>query len=163
MGSSDVFALTIHADYRCQNSGACCSSDWDVPVELPVYRTLREAVASQHLSPQPSAAHLNPFIVEPDLPDGAAAILQTTETGECVFLDREAKLCRVHRDLGEPALPATCRHFPRLAVHDRRGTFVTLSHFCPTAASMLFREDLPLEILSAPPACLASACHTTDC
>ena len=35
-----VYALSIHADYRCQHSGVCCSSDWDVPVELPVYRRL---------------------------------------------------------------------------------------------------------------------------
>ena len=51
-----------------------------------------------------------------------------------------AKRCIVHRDLGEPHLPTTCRHFPRVAVQDRRGTFVSLSHFCPTAASMLFQR-----------------------
>jgi hypothetical protein len=58
----------------------------------------------------------------------------------------------VHRDLGEPALPATCRHFPRLAVHDRRGTFISLTHYCPTAASMLFRDDAAVEIVESPPA-----------
>jgi hypothetical protein len=56
----------------------------------------------------------------------------------------------VHRDLGESALPATCKYFPRLAVRDRRGTFITLSHFCPTAASMLFRDDCPLRIVHEP-------------
>ena len=45
MSSADVFALSIHADYRCRHSGACCSADWDVPIELPVYRTLKQAVA----------------------------------------------------------------------------------------------------------------------
>jgi hypothetical protein len=49
-------------------------------------------------------------------------------------------------------LPATCRHFPRLAVRDPRGTFVSLSHFCPTAAATLFREDVPLEIVEHPQA-----------
>jgi hypothetical protein len=67
-----------------------------------------------------------------------------------VFLDGSTKLCIVHRDLGEHSLPATCRFFPRLAVRDQRGTFITLSHFCPTAASMLFRDDLPVEIVTAP-------------
>ena len=38
-----VFALSIHADYQCQRSGICCSSDWDVPVEVPLYRTLTDA------------------------------------------------------------------------------------------------------------------------
>jgi Fe-S-cluster containining protein len=150
MSSPDVFALSIHADYRCRHSGACCSADWDVPVELPVYRTLQEAVAGGHLRPQPAARHLVPFVVEPDLPDGAAAMLERTHAGECVFLERETKLCIVHRDMGEAALPATCRYFPRLAVRDDRGTFITLSHFCPTAASMLFRDECPLAVVSGP-------------
>lgn len=152
MSSADVFALSIHADYRCRHSGACCSADWDVPVELPVYRTLKDAVAAGRLQTQVSARHLHPFVVEPDLPEDAAAMLERTEIGECVFLDRGTKLCIVHRDLGEPALPATCRYFPRLAVRDDRGTFITLSHFCPTAASMLFRDDCALAITSGPPA-----------
>ena len=150
MSSADVFALSIHADYRCRHSGACCSADWDVPVELPVYRTLKDAVAAGRLQPQVSARHLHPFVVEPDLPEDAAAMLERTEIGECVFLDSGTKLCIVHRDLGEPALPATCRYFPRLAVRDDRGTFITLSHFCPTAASMLFRDDCALAITSGP-------------
>ena len=49
-------------------------------------------------------------------------------------------------------LPATCRHFPRLAVRDARGTFISLTHFCPTAAASLFRDDVPIEIVEAPPA-----------
>ena len=150
MSSADVFALSIHADYRCRHSGACCSADWDVPVELPVYRTLKDAVDAGRLQPQIFARHLHPFVVEPDLPEDAAAMLERTEIGECVFLDRGTKLCIVHRDLGEPALPATCRYFPRLAVRDDRGTFITLSHFCPTAAAMLFRDDCALAITSGP-------------
>jgi len=150
MSSPDVFALSIHADYRCRHSGACCSADWDVPVELPVYRTLQDALGAGRLQPDVEARHLVPFIVEPDLPEDAAAMLQRTAVGECVFLERGTKLCIVHRDLGESALPATCRHFPRLAVRDGRGTFITLSHFCPTAASMLFRDDRPLRIVRAP-------------
>lgn len=152
MSSVDVFALSIHADYQCRHSGACCSADWDVPVELPVYRSLRDAVEGGRLRPQASASHLDPFVVGPDLPHEAAAMLERTDVGECVFLERGSNLCLVHRDLGEAALPATCRHFPRLAVRDSRGTFITLSHFCPTAASMLFREACPLDVVSAPPA-----------
>jgi Fe-S-cluster containining protein len=150
MSSPDVFALSIHADYRCRHSGACCSADWDVPVELPVYRTLQDAVAAGRLRTQIAAKHLAPFVVEPDLPDGAAAMLERTHSGECVFLEGATKLCIVHRDMGEAALPATCRYFPRLAVRDERGTFITLSHFCPTAASMLFRDDCPVEVVSQP-------------
>jgi Fe-S-cluster containining protein len=147
----NIYSLSIHADYRCRHSGACCSADWDVPVELPVYRSLTDALESGRLQPAAQADDA-PFITEPDLPDDAAALLARTSTGDCVFFHRGTGLCAVHRDLGEPALPATCRHFPRVAVRDWRGTFITLSHFCPTAASMLFRDDVPIRIVEGPPA-----------
>ena len=152
MASETVFSLSIHADYGCRHSGKCCTLDWDVPLELPVYRSLAEAVTAGRLKVAPSAAGLEPFVVDPDLPEKAAAIFQRTEAGACVFFDGQSHLCLVHRDLGAPALAATCRHFPRVAVRDARGTFVNLSHFCPTAASMLFRTDAPLGIVAAPPA-----------
>jgi hypothetical protein len=151
MGSTSVYALTIHADYTCRHSGACCVADWDVPVELPVYRTLSQAVANGQLRPRPSTGGRDPLICGEDLPQGAAAMLGKTDSGACVFFEGGTKLCLVHRDIGEEALPSACRHFPRLAVTDCRGTFITLSHFCPTAASMLFREDQPLAIVASPP------------
>jgi Fe-S-cluster containining protein len=143
-----VFSLSFHADYRCRHSGECCTADWDVPVEVPIYRSLTQAIDAGRLVPIQERA----FITEPDLPAGAGAMLDRTPGGDCVFFARGTNLCVVHRDLGEAALPATCRHFPRLAVRDARGTFITLSHFCPTAASMLFREDVQVEIVAAPPA-----------
>ena len=45
-----------------------------------------------------------------------------------------------------------CQQFPRRPLLDDRGTHIGLSHFCPTAASMLFRDDVALEIVSNPPA-----------
>ena len=145
-----VRALSIHADYRCRHSGKCCSMNWDVPVELPVYRSLTQALASGRLTMAPGAEGLQPFILGPDLPDDTAAIFERTENHNCVFLEPSSRLCIVHRDLGEEALAATCRHFPRLAVHDSRGTFVALSHFCPTAAAMLFRDDVSVAIVEEP-------------
>jgi len=147
-----IYSLSIHADYQCRHSGQCCSVDWDVPVELPVYRSLVDALTAGRLQVAPSARGLEPFVVDSDLPAGAGAILQRTDEGPCVFFERDSRLCIVHRDLGEPALGATCRHFPRVAVQDPRGTFVALSHFCPTAASLLFRTDVPLAIVERPPA-----------
>jgi hypothetical protein len=58
--------------------------------------------------------------------------------GACVFFDRPAgRLCSIHRNAGPEALPSACRHFPRVALHDDRGTFLSLSHYCPTAAALL--------------------------
>lgn len=149
-----VHALSIHADYRCLRSGCCCSADWDVPVEAPVFRSLEAALAAGRLrvSAPAAAEGLQPFIVEPDLPGDAAAMLERTAGGRCVFFAEGPNACLVHQTLGEAALPATCRHFPRLALRDARGTFITLSHFCPTAAGLLFRDDRPLEIVANPPA-----------
>ena len=148
-----VFSLSIHADYRCRHSGACCTADWDLPVELPLYRTLDAALSAGRIAPAGRADDdTAPLIVEGDLPDEAAAMVARTATGDCVFYHRHSGLCVIHRDLGEPMLPATCRHFPRLAVRDARGTFISLTHFCPTAAASLFRDDVPIEIVEAPPA-----------
>ena len=147
-----VYALSIHADYRCRHSGACCTADWDVPVELPLYRTLNEALSAGRVAPAGRDENSAILIVEDQLPDDAAAMVARTATGDCVFYHRTSGLCVIHRDLGEPMLPATCRHFPRLAVRDRRGTFISLTHYCPTAAASLFRDDVRIEIIESPPA-----------
>ena len=148
-----VFALSIHADYKCQQSGICCTSDWDVPVEVPLYRTLTDAIATGQLSPAAVAEDGYPtFLLEPDLPDEAAAMAGRTSSGNCVFFHSRSGLCVIHRDLGEPQLPATCRYFPRIAVRDWRGTFISLTHYCPTAAGMLFRDDVELKIVEGPAA-----------
>src|SRR5262245_28510261 len=148
-----VYSLSIHADYRCRHSGACCTADWDVPVELPLYKTLDEALSSGRVAPagRPDE-NTTVLIVEDQLPDETAAMVARTATGDCVFYHRNSGLCVIHRDLGEPMLPATCRHFPRLAVRDARGTFISLTHYCPTAAASLFREDVALGIVEGPAA-----------
>ena len=45
-------------------------------------------------------------------------------------------------------LPESCFQFPRRTLVDERGTFVTLSHFCPTAAAMLADAAEPLTIVA---------------
>jgi hypothetical protein len=70
--------------------------------------------------------------------------------GSCVFFDaRGGRLCTIHAAAGAEALPTACRHFPRQVLRDGRGTFISLSHFCPTAAAMLLEAD-PLDVVDAP-------------
>ena len=148
-----IFALSIHADYKCHQSGICCASDWDVPAEVPLFRTLTDAMAAGRLSPAAVPEEGYPtFLLEPDLPEGVGAMIGHTPSGNCVFFHSRSGLCVIHRDLGEPQMPSTCRHFPRLAVRDLRGTSLTLTHYCPTAAGMLFRDDVPLEVVENPAA-----------
>jgi hypothetical protein len=91
----------------------------------------------------PVELHRQPLI-------GAATL--PTEGG-CRFFDADGhRLCALQRDHGHDALPMACQQFPRRPLLDDRGTHIGLSHFCPTAASMLFRDDVPLEIVRNPPA-----------
>src|SRR5690349_1266319 len=70
--------------------------------------------------------------------------------GACSFLDGTNRLCSIHRTHGLHALPVTCRMFPRIVLHDTRGTFISLSHFCPTAAQLLFDWSGEVAIVEAP-------------
>jgi hypothetical protein len=71
--------------------------------------------------------------------------------GACVFFEAQnGRLCTIHRRAGADALPSACRHFPRIYLRDARGLFLTLSHFCPTAAALLM-DDGPLTIVEAAP------------
>jgi len=141
-----IFSLSVHADYRCRQSGACCTTQWDVPVEPAAHEVIAQALVTGALSTDSM-----PFVIEPGLPSSASAMLQRDAAGACLFLEG-AGLCSVHRVLGEGALPSACRLFPRIALTDARGTFITLSHYCPTAARALLRDDVPLGVVEAPPA-----------
>jgi hypothetical protein len=90
--------------------------------------------------------------VEPRLRERLGTDLLVPVGGACPEYDRAAHRCRIQRDHGESMLPESCFQFPRRALVDARGTFVTLSHFCPTAASQLLDASGPLEVVTDPPA-----------
>ncbi|MGE0592861.1 MAG: hypothetical protein AB7G23_08340 [Vicinamibacterales bacterium] len=140
-----VYALGTHATYGCANRGACCRAGWDIPVEPVLVPLIRAAVAAGRLPSEPV-----PLVTEPPLPPGAGAVLARTPDGACAFHDARAHRCLVQVSEGEAALPSSCRHFPRVVLRDGRGVFVVLSHFCPTAADLLWRDDLPLAIIESP-------------
>lgn len=112
-----VYALNAHASFACRHSGACCTAGWAIPVEAHK----RNVIPVEWLTPG--------------------------DDGACPEFDRSSRLCRIHRDHGETSLPESCRHFPRRALIDDRGTFVTLSHFCPTASRLLVESRTPLAVV----------------
>jgi hypothetical protein len=71
------------------------------------------------------------------LPHGATVVFRTHSSGRCVFLEADRR-CAVHRQLGPEALAAACRDFPRVVTLTPLGVSVALSHYCPTAAALLF-------------------------
>ena len=142
-GATRRRCLSIHAGYACAHAGACCTAQWPIPVEQPLVDALRR---------RKIPVTGTPFETVSAAADGSRLpILATTKDGACVFFEPAAgRLCAVHRTSGPGLLPSACRNFPRIAVRDPRGVFVTLSHYCPTAARLLLL-DRDLAIVDAPP------------
>lgn len=129
-----TFWLNFHVDYACQHTGACCSSGWAIPVErdrvIPI-RSLGGRSDDSWLLPDANA------------PEDVAGTLALQGNGQCVF----------HVDSGcgvYASRPASCAHFPYVCLIDQRGVHVTLSHYCPTAASLLFADAGPITIVEGP-------------
>jgi Fe-S-cluster containining protein len=134
--------LSFHAAYRCQRSGACCSAGWTIPFDAAELRAVSALTltsgAIRHTTGRSAA----------EMTRGRCSFLQGTGAG--------VHTCSIHHAGGHAALPLTCRMFPRLVLHDSRGTFISLSHFCPTAAGMLFDSAGEATIVDAPEALAGS-------
>jgi Fe-S-cluster containining protein len=133
-----IKCLSFHAGYRCRHSGACCRTDWDLPFDT----TDRERIEQLGLATAGDFREGDSISFARRRPDGACVFLASAPEGD---------ICTIHRAAGHDVLPVTCRMFPRIALHDARGTMLTLSHYCPTAASLLFEYDGPTEIVEAAP------------
>ena len=86
-----------------------------------------------------------PIPIEPEraILLGRGGTLPRDANGACVFHDGR---CTVYEHR-----PMSCVHFPYVCLIDQRGVRVTLSHYCPTAASLLFEHHGPIEIVEGPP------------
>lgn len=79
-----------------------------------------------------------------------AGWIEPDESGRCRFHDAHPDGgCRIQREYSHASLPRACQQFPRVATLSPAGTSVTLSAFCPTAASLLFGTE-PFTIVDAP-------------
>jgi hypothetical protein len=117
-------------------------------VEAGPLAHLRRALATRRLAPAADVTH--PFVEAP-AGAGEPAVL-ATQDGACVFYRHTGPgRCAIHRALGHEGLPLACRQFPRVTIQDPRGTSVTLSHYCPTAAVMLDSRT-PIAIIDDGPA-----------
>lgn len=147
---SAVRSLSFHSTYRCQNTGVCCSSGWDIAVETEV-----EARLVPLLTAHPETLPNGPdgFRLMADPPPGCRSSLRIVEsTQACWFRDEPGRACAIHRTNGEDVLPSACRQFPRVCVLEPEGVSVSLSHYCPTAASLLFGDPASFSLVTSPPA-----------
>lgn len=153
--------MSIHRDYGCRRAGACCTSGWTIPVEAPTYDGLEQARHSGRLV-VPVSPDDPPLLRFPLRSGEYAGLLGCDDSGRCAFYETtpaapqadgdRSSSCAIHRQLGHAALPHACQQFPRVAVLRPSSIAVSLSHYCPTAASLLFRNDVPLQLEANPPA-----------
>ncbi len=157
-----IFSLNLYANYACGHSGACCNSRWPIPVELRSYDRLRESIEAGRLElpieprrrarvPPDEAPPDEPFVSPPGAPRDTPVVTALDRDGACAFYDRDRHRCSIHRQLGPALLPVACQQFPRVSLVDGRGLFVIVSHYCPTAANLLFVDVAPA-IVENPPA-----------
>jgi Fe-S-cluster containining protein len=135
------FWLNCHVNYACRDSGMCCTSGWPIPVERPRVPMIEEAIA-RDVIPLRVVPWLTP---DAEAPDDVAGILGLRDNGHCVFFEAGKPGCAIHA-----IKPAACVHFPHVCLIDQRGVRVNLSHFCPTAAAMLFEARDPIAIVEGP-------------
>jgi hypothetical protein len=142
--STPTFWLSFHEPYVCRHSGVCCSSDWDIDIESSRIPLIDRAIARGQLS-----APVQWYRTVAGTPDDVGGVLARSGAGRCVFHTDPG--CAIHTALGDEAMPSACQHFPRIALLDPRGVSVTLSHYCPTAASLLVDARGPVSIVKGPP------------
>jgi hypothetical protein len=112
---------------------------------------MRAALATGALASPRGTGDAALFTAPGEAPGDTPALLGVKDH-VCVFFDAErGRLCAVQRALGHDALPLACRQFPRVSLRDPRGVSVTLSHYCPTAASLL-GSPRPVTIVRDAPA-----------
>lgn len=142
ISSKDVrsYCLSFHSGYRCRHSGACCTANWPISIEPDTLSWLRTAHAFSDRT----------RLIEPHTDADGRPLLAKAAGGACIFYEGDSGgLCAIHREAGPAALPSACRNFPRVALRDGRGVFITLSHYCPTAAALLL-EAQDISIVDAP-------------
>jgi len=132
------FWLNFHLGYACRDSGMCCSSGWPIPVERSRVDPIG-AVIVRDAIPLRVVPWLAP---DEQSPDDVAGTLALRPNGHCVFFEAGRPGCAIH-----DVKPAGCAHFPYVCLIDQRGVHVTLSHYCPTAAAMLFEHNEPIAIV----------------
>jgi Fe-S-cluster containining protein len=138
-----AYCLSIHARYRCADSGACCTAGWPIPADPPLTAAVARGGLGRDWTPE-RAFERHQGIA------GPIDLLRTEDGHRCVFYEPGRRQCAVHRQGGVELLPTACRNFPRVTLRDPRGIFITLSHFCPTAAGLLL-EASEIALVDAPP------------
>jgi len=113
--------------FTCQQSGACCRSDWLIGVDDAAHARLRDVPWAQA---DPALAGTTTFVPLPfPLPGGERVTFARRPDGACVFLTGDQR-CGIHRRLGAASKPQVCREFPYHFVRTPDGVAVGVSFAC---------------------------------
>ena len=113
--------------FTCQQSGACCRSDWLIGVDDASHARLRDVAWERH---DPALGGGATFVPLPfPLPGGERVTFARRPDGACVFLTGDAR-CGIHRHLGAGVKPQVCREFPYHFVQTPDGVAVGVSFAC---------------------------------
>jgi lysine-N-methylase len=124
-----------------------CCSGWSVPIDRDTYRdwqTIDVRIAGSPLMERTREARANETLAA-----GDAAMLTSTEAGDCAWLTDE-KLCAVQATLGEDATPLVCQSYPRQRVRSGDRISVYLSLGCPQAAHLALSDPAAMDMVAAP-------------
>lgn len=122
-----ALVLPDNVVFTCQNSGACCRSDWLIGVDAASHARLRDLTWAGH---DPALAGGKAFVpLRSPLPSGERLTFARRTDGSCVFLAGDAR-CTIHRELGGAAKPQVCREFPYHFVETPEGVAVGVSFAC---------------------------------
>jgi Fe-S-cluster containining protein len=127
--------------FTCQQSGACCRSNWLIGVDDASHARLRAVGWGHH---DPALDGREAFVPLPfPLAGGERVTFARRPDGACVFLTGDAR-CGIHRHLGAGAKPQVCREFPYHFVQTPDGVAVGVSFAC-TAVRAHHGASLPAQ------------------
>jgi lysine-N-methylase len=138
-----ILTLKYPEEYRClaQDCPDTCCSGWSIQLENNSLQRLRQ------IRREPFTSLVSRSVVaktDPHNPNVKGEILLDAHQN-CAFLDQN-RLCSVHRQLGEDALPRTCRLYP-FEVNLVDGVReVSLQHSCPEVFRILSAAAGALEL-----------------
>lgn len=124
----------------------CCSGGWDMPVDDATQK--RWQTIHLHRGGPPLAASVQTVNAEENPEVGKWKMRTRTTNGPCVLLS-EDKTCPVHAQLGEEALPLTCKSFPQALVQAREQTSMFLNLGCPQTARLALADARAMDMVPA--------------
>jgi hypothetical protein len=146
--------------YRCNGQGCCCGG-WRAGLTESDIVRLETLTAGTTLAPVvrvevdsivrgPFAAWLPPRSGRPAGYTTHVGQLRFAAPGDrCSFL-LDDRLCSIHQELGEHALPDVCQIFPIVSRASELGTTAAWDLVCPEVARRLAESDTPARLVPRP-------------